>query len=467
MVVGIPAVGTIPRPGRQRPSRRRPFVSSLQFGFLFLKKFRYPRSPKAGFFLALIPLALVLAGLGGCAGIQEKNSASVAKKGALPLLAVLPVENLSGEPAPIDDLHQALVARLRRHGLRVLPDVELEAFMARHWMRHVGGINRYMARLFHREIGVDGIVITYLEGYRPYKPVQFAAMMRLVMVASPLPQERWMDSAAATGDEAPGLLNLGLVNDVKVLQGRVFKRLTGSLADYFAGSAPVTENRHGFPPRIYYRSPALKPGPGGRYKVAVLPFVNDSKRRFAGELIGLHFLQHLVNDRRFQVLEPGIVRQAMLDNRIVLPQGLSVADTRLLFAKIHADLLVAGTVVDFVDPGGRIPSLDFQVYAISRKKNKMVWSSQSIDRGDEGLHFFGLGRIHTASELASLMTGRLVQMLAQPSAARPAALPAARPAQPLPPLKMYKKYIPFPYRERPVPASSQSGPHQEEILAVN
>jgi len=383
--------------------------------------------------LSNILLLLILVSLDGCAGALKDAAGPGMDVHASrkPLLAVLPVQNYSATPAPLPRLRDVFVEQLRSQGLRLLADEELDTFMARHRLRHVGGIGRQMAKDFAEEVGADGVIITYLEEYRKKSPPKFSMMARLVTTsASELPTVVWMDGASYAGNEAPGLLGLGLVRDINVLEERAVKRLAASLAGYLA-EQPIQEPTQGeeekgekreildsdFRPRIQYRSPAL-PALKDEEKptVAILPFLNESERRFAGDLIGLHVLQNIVRGKEdYNVIEPGVVRNVLLANRVVIPYGLSIADDTLLFSQLDTDFLLSGNVVDYTDPGGdNMPSVHFTAYAIARDDNKMVWSSESINKGDEGLHLFGLGRIHTAAELSSLMTEKVVRMLALP-----------------------------------------------------
>jgi hypothetical protein len=372
--------------------------------------------------LCNIILLLTLASLSGCAGVRDNAEESIQSGSGQvkPLLAVLPVQNYSSTPAPLYDLHQAFAEHLQHHGLQLLGKEELEAFMARHRLRHVGGIGRGINRAFAEEEGVDGVIITYLEEYRKKKPPKFSLMARLIMV-SDLPEVVWMDSASFAGNEAPGLLNLGLVNNINVLEERAMERLANSLVDYLAGQQPQgIQQRHrenpeiNSRPRIYYKSRSLTPDK--KHKIVIMPFLNESERRFAGELIGLHFLKHMVMNRdAYEVIEPGVVRNELLANRVVIPYGLSVADDELVFSQLDADLLLSGDVMDYSDPGGdNMPTVNFTSYAIAREDNEMVWSSQSINSGDEGVHIFGLDRIFTASVLSSYMTEHITRMLSQP-----------------------------------------------------
>ena len=372
--------------------------------------------------LANIFLFLILISLTGCGAARKEATGPAGDIRARhePLLAILPIQNYSATPAPLHDLRQTFAERLRQQGIRLLPDEELEAFMARHRLRHVGGIGREISMAFAEEADVDGVIITYLEEYRKKGPPKLSMMARLITTAG-LPMVVWMDGISFAGNETPGLLGLGLEDDIHVLEKRALAQLAFSLAGHFAGQPPLgvkqakqeteeVDTR----PTIQYKSPKLRVEK--RHTVAIMPFLNESERRFAGELIGLHFLQHMVTSpEEYGVIEPGVVRNELLASRVVIPYGLSVADDSLLFSQLDADLLLSGTVIDYTDPGGEnMPSVYFIVYAIARQGYEMVWSSHSINSGDDGLHLFGLGRIHTAAKLSSQMTGKVVQMLALP-----------------------------------------------------
>jgi len=371
--------------------------------------------------LSNILLLLILTSLVGCAAARKKETgpAGDIRERRGPLLAVLPIQNYSATPAPLHDLRRAFIERLRQQGMRLLGDEELEALMARHRLRHVGGIGREISSAFAEEAGVDGVIITYLEEYRKKGPPKLSMMARLITIAG-LPMVVWMDGVSFAGNETPGLLDLGLEKDIRVLEDRALEQLAFSLAGHLAGQPPgVNQAKQeteevNTRPTIQYKSPKLSVEK--RHTVAIMPFLNESERRFAGELIGLHFLQHMVTSpEEYDVIEPGVVRNELLANRVVIPYGLSVADDSLLFSQLDADLLMSGTVIDYTDPGGEnMPSVYFIVYAIARQGYKMVWSSHSINSGDDGLHLFGLGRIHTAAKLSSLMTEKVVQMIALP-----------------------------------------------------
>jgi hypothetical protein len=144
--------------------------------------------------------------------------------------------------------------------------------------------------------------------------------------------------------------------------------------------------------------------------IAVVPFFNQSPRRNAGELMALHFIQHLVEAGGFLVVEPGEVRDKLLDLRIIMDDGISLANADDLFKRLDADLILTGRVLDYQDTqgGGGIPVVDFSVLLLERKGKSVVWHSKSRNRGDDGVFLFDRGMVRTSDRLADRMVGTVV-----------------------------------------------------------
>jgi hypothetical protein len=84
-----------------------------------------------------------------------------------------------------------------------------------------------------------------------------------------------------------------------------------------------------------------------------------------------------------------------------MDDGISLANTDLVFTTLNADLVLTGTVLDY----------DFSAVLLGRKNREILWSSKSYNEGDDGVFFFDRGRVYTANEMASEMAGSIVKML--------------------------------------------------------
>lgn len=327
-------------------------------------------------------------------------------------IAVLPPANLSGVAAPMQELRAALLAALREQRVEMVGEAAVEEFLAAHRVRFTGGVDRATALAARAELRAESILVTSIELYQHEGPPKLAVGLRLVS-AGEEPAIVYADAVARSGDQSPGLFELGLVNDPAELRARVLGQLASSLSAWREGRAPHARRCAAagrFAPRHRFRSPKLDAA--GRSTVAVLPFLNETQRRSAGELLALQFARQL-EAAGLRAVEPGVVRDELLRYRIVMENGVSLDDARIVSELLHADLVLAGYVRDHAD--GATPALDFTVLLLDRQNSEILWQSTSHNRGDDGVWFFDAGRVATAAELSCRMIASVVAGMVGPS----------------------------------------------------
>jgi len=344
-----------------------------------------------------------------------KDSA-IASKGKS-RIAIYPVENLSGIVAPVKEIRQVCIEKLKGHGVDVLEEEVLEKFMTKYRIRYTGGVNREIAKAFRQDINVDGVLIISLGFYSDANPPKISLISRLVSTGED-PSILWMEGVGLAGDDSPGILGLGLIEDPKILIDKSLKTILTSLMRYLSGGQEGQVDKGAkkkFHPKISYRSPALDSN--RKYSVAIAPFFSISERKYAGEIMTLHFARELKRAGNFNIIEPGVVRQAFLELRIVMEQGVSLANAELILGMLNADLVISGKVTDYEDYQGTWgkPKVGFNAQLIERKSREVVWSSNSYNQGDDGVFFFDRGRVNTAHALASQMTQWVGKMMLEDS----------------------------------------------------
>ena len=328
-------------------------------------------------------------------------------------IAVFPFENLSGTAVPLGSLRTSLTEELTRRGLHLLDEGTLERFMARHRVRYTAGIDEEIARALKQEIGVEGVLLTSLEFYDEGTVPKIALTSRLVSTGD-APAILWVDGVGMAGDDHPGILGLGLINDPHILVRKALGMIGESLTTRLSGQGNGKETEKGerkFRPKIAYRSADLE---GERkYTVAIAPFFNKSDRKNAGDVLVLQFVRALHRLGNFEVVEPGLVRKAFLSLRIIMDEGVSLSDAQALFAVLGADLVLAGEVLDYQDYQGfdGTAKVNFTVQLIERKSRMVVWSFESYNRGDDGVFFFDWGKVNTAHAMAIRMAESIGDIL--------------------------------------------------------
>lgn len=363
-------------------------------------------------------LLILLICLSGCSATNNQTI-SVTDDYPTPekklLVAVLPLTNLSSTPAPLEEIRQQLENSFKQQGLDILPAETLESFIVKHRIRYVGGIDEKTARDFRYETGADAVLITSVELYSDTPPPKIAFTCRLVSTGN-TPKILWMDGVGLAGDDSVGILELSLIEDPRKLLEKAVRHLSTSLGEYLAGERYSQNSQRDiikFWPKAFYRSPILEPE--WQYTVAVLPFRNLSETRYVGEIIALNFVEQMVIHNDFSVIEPGIIRQVLLQMRVIMEDGISFADANALFSKLNVDLILAGKIFDYQDSQGisGTAKVDFSALAIERQSREVVWTSQSYNEGDHGVFFFGWGQINTAHAMAAEMVQSALETLAE------------------------------------------------------
>ena len=223
---------------------------------------------RRGLFVAVAAGFLVLT---ACAGTRNTELIKSPEKQHLHV-AVFPVDNPSSAHAPLEEIRQSLIQRLKMQGADVLDDAALEQFMAKHRVRYVAGLDTVTSELLINEIGVNAVLITSVEAYSETSPPRIALFSRLVSTGS-RPSVLWADSVGMAGNDHPGLFGLGLIEDPKVLQNNAVGKLGDLLTGYLAGEkASIAGGRKSFGPKESYRSSII----GTDLRVNTVGFADSS-----------------------------------------------------------------------------------------------------------------------------------------------------------------------------------------------
>lgn len=336
-------------------------------------------------------------------------------------IAILPLENLSGSPAPLNDIKKRLIERMKGIGIGVLDDEMLEKFMERHRMRYTGGIDQELGKAFRKETGVEAVLVFSLELYSESNPPRIAFTARLISTGEST-SILWMDSAGLAGDETPGILDLGIVVDPQKLLSLGMDRIMNSLKSYRSGEkskvsrkglrdsrrAARIEKR--FQPKRFFRAPDFAVGGDKVLTIAVMPFINRTTRSYAGEIMARHFMRRLWEADDIEVVEQGVLRQELLKVRIIMADGLSIPQAEALFSLLDVDLILVGNLLDYQDREGLSGTnrIQFSVQILEKKSRSVVWNSESYNRGEDGVFFFDWGKIGSSHALASEMARAVV-----------------------------------------------------------
>lgn len=331
-------------------------------------------------------------------------------------IALFPIHNISASRAPLKEIRRLLTDEMVRRGLHILDDDVIEEFFLRHGIRYSGGISQAKAAALREETDVEAILITSLELFSDISPPKTALSARLIATEDSQTL-LWTYSLGLAGDDAPGPLGIFMIDTSHELMKEAAKRISESLARYLTGKKSEDKSLRAekrFRPRSFYRSSVITMDK--MYRIAVLPFYNVSERKYAGEIMQLHFINQLQKMPNFSVIEPGEIRKTLLAKRVFMDDGLSLANADVVFNRLGADLLLTGNVLDYQDYQGTTgkPKVDFSAQIIERKSREFMWASKSCNEGDDGVFLFDLGKVNTAHAMADRMVRPAIETIFEP-----------------------------------------------------
>ena len=96
-----------------------------------------------------------------------------------------------------------------------------------------------------------------------------------------------------------------------------------------------------------------------------------------------------------------------------MTDGVSLPETETILGAVNAAVVLNGEVLyyrDYSGPEG-IPKVDFSVLFIERKSRRVIYSSYSVNHGNDGVVLFDWGRVNTAHSMASQMARAIGQRM--------------------------------------------------------
>lgn len=141
-------------------------------------------------------------------------------------------------------------------------------------------------------------------------------------------------------------------------------------------------------------------------QIGVLPFVNLTSDRYAGEKVQSAFITEMYLSNRFQVMEPGEFNQrAAAELKISASQGmqeLTGAQIKALGEKAGVQGIIEGVVREYnmIRVGQTdYPMISMTIRLIDVPSGNVVWMTSYAKKGGPRFPIISIGETHTLSEL--------------------------------------------------------------------
>ncbi len=150
-------------------------------------------------------------------------------------------------------------------------------------------------------------------------------------------------------------------------------------------------------------------------RIGVLPFVNESGKRGAGEIVANIFISVIFKSGIFDVEERGNIERFLLNEKVKNVNAMDIEQIKRLGERLNIDAVFVGTVEEFSgsDKGDRstTPVVGIRVRLIDIKTGKIVWMVRHKRRGEDYVTAFGFGRIRSISALTKRIVSEIIETI--------------------------------------------------------
>ena len=178
----------------------------------------------------------------------------------------------------------------------------------------------------------------------------------------------------------------------------------------------------------YYRHDAAGVAPGSR--VAVLPLVNMTKDMNAPDVVLNALVVELLATQHFVVIDPGVVDDVIVRERIRLTDRVPLETLRSLGATLGVDYVFVGSVSEYQmskQSQDLIPTVAIALRMVSCSTGAIAWASTHARRGSDTESIFTIGRVETLEELTTLAAREMARTVVPPSGRKPPHQEVSRP----------------------------------------
>jgi hypothetical protein len=149
-------------------------------------------------------------------------------------------------------------------------------------------------------------------------------------------------------------------------------------------------------------------------RVAILPLVNYTTSRDAPDRVLPALGVALRTRKHLEVVDPGIVEQALATNPWLSPERMPPDVVDSLGVATGANALLVGSVLAYGYRAGeapQVPEVSFAVKLVETPGGRCLWSAVFSRDGGDRERLFGIGRIESLEKLADEAVTELVDTL--------------------------------------------------------
>ncbi len=316
--------------------------------------------------------------------VVKKRSVKVVRN----RVALLPFENLTDDKAALRHVMPFLIGRLEERGLEVVDEDNLSSLLCKERVRATGYVSKELARKIREEFGVETVLAGAIISFSTQETPRFGILARLINSSDG--RILWAGFASATGDDFITILGLGKLQTIFGLIPKVTDML-------FANFSIEGLQRKAEP----------------SYKIAVMPFLNNSDHKNAGIITMYMFIIELLKNQRFEPIEYGNIRDLIISLRIRNQGELNFNNINALSEPLNANGILVGIVGSYENglDNASPPKVAITARLLDGRTGKILWYNSHELSGEENIVILDWGRIRAVHRVAYDVVANLVKKM--------------------------------------------------------
>lgn len=301
-------------------------------------------------------------------------------------IAVFPFDNLTMVDNALNAVMPVIEKEMKDRGYSVVGEQELYSNICKDRVRETGTISKALAKKISDNFKVEGILLGSIVSYSVDEKPQVGLIARLIDPSDG--SILWADYFSATGDDFITVLGLGDIKEMDKLIQKVVKSLFAS----FTAEAPQKD---------------------AAFRVAVMPFMNDTDYKDAGNIASQMFVVHLFKDSSFIPLEYGEIRKNLVDKRIRVKGSLDYNNITELTKVIDVDGFLLGEVGLYFNGvlQNSPPAASVSARLIGSANKKILWYGRGQMGGDDDVIIYDWRRLRSVDKVTDKIVTKLVDNL--------------------------------------------------------
>ena len=326
-----------------------------------------------------------------------------------PVVALLPLSNVSGAVEASAPVEQAIRERLEKRGWTVAPAEEVERFLEEQRIRYLDSLPPATLQALREKVGAGAVVVGSILAYDDGSNPGVALAARMLDAEG---RVVWGDVAALTASETEGAFGFGKLTKADALVREVAGRLVSGVPKPGQTRKPGLEAGFFARGAATYRSGAHPRGQVVR--VCILPFTAKvpAAARVLVELLTIR----LEATGEFDVVEPAEFREAMRAAKLASVASITSKELGALSEPLQTTVFLRGNVHTWREGAGGRTEIQFDMTLVDVESGEILWAVTHQRRGADYAGAFQRGAV---DNIVTLADRALSEAIAEQHRARP------------------------------------------------